>query len=74
MSRLTKKNRYSRNKKSIFNKTLKSSKNILHYDIAIPSYYRPDTLQKKTLKLLKYAGLPSNKITIFVANQQQKDI
>jgi len=40
--------------------------------IAIPSYNRVETLQKKTLALLKEYGIPKSKIYVFVANEEQK--
>lgn len=44
------------------------------YIIAIPSYNRPDLIQVKTLALLHRHNIPSNKITIFVANQEQLEL
>lgn len=44
------------------------------YIIAIPSYNRPDLIQVKTLALLHRHSIPANKITIFVANQEQLEL
>lgn len=44
------------------------------YIIAIPSYNRPELIQVKTLALLHRHGIPSSKITIFLANQEQYDL
>jgi hypothetical protein len=44
------------------------------YIIAIPSYNRPDLIQVKTLALLHRYKIPTNKIIIFVANQEQHDL
>ena len=44
------------------------------YQIAIPSYRRPDILKNKTIKLLQKHMIDSNIITIFVANQEEYDI
>jgi cellulose synthase/poly-beta-1,6-N-acetylglucosamine synthase-like glycosyltransferase len=42
------------------------------YEIAIPSYKRHETINEKTLATLKRYGIPSNKITVFVANKEQE--
>ncbi len=42
--------------------------------IVIPSYKREETVQKKTLATLKRYGIPADRITIFVANEEQKAI
>jgi hypothetical protein len=39
--------------------------------IAIPSYKRPETLQRKTLALLKREGFPAEAITVFVADEEE---
>jgi cellulose synthase/poly-beta-1,6-N-acetylglucosamine synthase-like glycosyltransferase len=44
------------------------------YEIAIPSYKRPETLRDKTLMVLKQYRIPANKITVFVANAEQKKL
>ena len=44
------------------------------YQIAIPSYQRPNILKKKTIKLLEKYNIDSNIITIFVANQEEYNI
>ena len=41
------------------------------FQIAIPSYKRPGTLVKKTLKMLSSAQVPQDIITIFVASQEE---
>lgn len=55
-------------------KTQKKQKNHFPYEIAIPSYDRPETLRDKTLTLLKAYRIPTEKITIFLANDEQLDI
>lgn len=42
--------------------------------MVIPSYNRVETLKTKTLKLLADYKIPAQKIHIFVANQEQKDL
>ena len=42
------------------------------YVIAIPSYKRVETLEKKTLTLLQKYKIPSDKIYIFVADEKEK--
>ena len=44
------------------------------YKIAIPSYKRPETLKKKTLKLLQLYKIKPNKIYIFVSDDEQRQI
>jgi len=44
------------------------------YEIAIPSYKRPETLRDKTLTILKAYRIPSEKITVFVANKEQEKL
>jgi hypothetical protein len=44
------------------------------YVVAIPSYLRHKELQNKTLNTLKRHGIYKDKIFIFVANQNEKDI
>jgi cellulose synthase/poly-beta-1,6-N-acetylglucosamine synthase-like glycosyltransferase len=44
------------------------------YEIAIPSYKRPETLREKTLAVLKQYKLPAEKITVFVADAEQKKL
>jgi cellulose synthase/poly-beta-1,6-N-acetylglucosamine synthase-like glycosyltransferase len=41
------------------------------YIVVIPSYKRENTIQTKTLATLKHYKIPANKITIFVANDEQ---
>ena len=43
------------------------------YQVAIPSYQRSKTIYKKTLTTLLNGKVNPNKITIFVANQQEKE-
>jgi hypothetical protein len=45
-----------------------------NWRIVIPSYKREETVQNKTLATLKHYGIPASKITIFVANQEQKAV
>jgi len=49
----------------------KSSNTSNSYIIAIPSYNRSKLIQIKTLALLKKHNIPPERITIFVANQEQ---
>ena len=44
----------------------------MDYVIAIPSYNRTHEITIKTLKSLKEGGIPSNKIHVFVANQEEE--
>lgn len=44
------------------------------YLIAIPSYNRPKEIRYKTLKYLKDCGIADDRITIFVATEEQKQI
>lgn len=44
---------------------------MIKYQIAIPSYQRPDMLVQKTLKTLKDHNIDPKIITVFVANQSQ---
>lgn len=44
---------------------------MLEYKIAIPSYKRPETIKKKTLKVLESHKINPDKITIFVADQDE---
>ena len=44
------------------------------YVIAIPSYKRHNTLNKKTLEVLKDYSIPQKKIHIFVANNEEKKL
>lgn len=43
----------------------------MNYEIAIPSYKRPETIKKKTLKVLDSYNIDPDKITIFVANEEE---
>jgi hypothetical protein len=42
------------------------------YEVAVPSYKRHETINEKTLATLKRYGIPSNKITVFVANKDEE--
>ena len=42
-----------------------------NFEIAIPSYDRPEIIKKKTLKLLNDFNVPKNKIRIFLRDDQQ---
>jgi hypothetical protein len=44
---------------------------MIDYQIAIPSYKRPETIKKKTLKVLESHNIDPKKITIFVADNQE---
>tara|TARA_R110000824_G_scaffold188578_1_gene369927 strand:+ start:1 stop:828 length:828 start_codon:yes stop_codon:yes gene_type:complete len=44
------------------------------YVVAIPSYKRADTLNKRTLALLQDYKIDKDRIFIFVANQEEKEI
>ena len=52
------------------NKTRKSKGD---YVIAIPSYKRQETLQSKTLQMLREQKIPSSKIFIFVADKEEEE-
>jgi hypothetical protein len=45
---------------------------MVSYEIAIPSYKRHNQIVSKTLKTLARQGVPANKITVFVANDDEK--
>ena len=42
--------------------------------IAIPSYKRQDQIVDKTLSTLKHYKIPPSKITVFVADKEEKKI
>jgi len=44
---------------------------MINYEIAIPSYKRPETIKKKTLKVLESYNIEPSKITIFVADENE---
>jgi len=46
---------------------------MIDYEIAIPSYKRPETIKKKTLKVLESHNIDPDKITVFVANEEEYD-
>ena len=46
----------------------------MEYIIAIPSYKREKEIQSKTLKYLKECGIEDDVITVFVANEEEKNI
>ena len=41
------------------------------YKIAIPSYKRPETIKKKTLKVLEGHNIDPSRITVFVADEEE---
>jgi hypothetical protein len=43
----------------------------MDYCIAIPSYKRPETIKKKTLRVLESYNIDSSRITIFVADEDE---
>ena len=45
---------------------------MIDYKIAIPSYKRSNTLKEKTVGLLEKYNIPSENVTIFVANEEEK--
>jgi hypothetical protein len=47
---------------------------MIDYKIAIPSYKRPETIKKKTLRVLEGHNIPPERITVFVANSEEFDI
>jgi hypothetical protein len=47
---------------------------MVDWTVVIPSYNRVDTLKAKTLKVLMDHKIPAEKIHIFVANEEQKDL
>lgn len=51
-------------------KTRKAKKT--EYIVAIPSYKRANTLKEKSLATLQHYGIPSSKIYIFVANEEEE--
>ena len=42
-------------------------------EIVIPSYHRSKVLKKKTLAFLEAEGFPKEQITIFVADEQERE-
>jgi hypothetical protein len=47
---------------------------MIDYSVAIPSYKRPETIKKKTLKVLEGHNIDPSKITVFVANDEEMDV
>lgn len=47
---------------------------MLDYQIAIPSYDRAETCQTKTLATLQSMGVNADRVTVFVADEAQKEI
>jgi hypothetical protein len=47
---------------------------MIDYKIAIPSYKRPETIKKKTLRVLREYNIDPEKINVFVANKEEYDI
>jgi hypothetical protein len=46
----------------------------MKFIVVIPSYKRSDSINKKTLKVLKKYNFPNNRTYIFVANQEEKEL
>ena len=46
---------------------------MIDYKIAIPSYHRTKTIQDKTLKFLEKHQINPDKVTIFVANEEEME-
>lgn len=46
----------------------------MDYQISIPSYKRPETINKKTLKLLYSYGIDFKRVTVFVADEEELEI
>jgi len=44
---------------------------MIDYKIAVPSYKRPETIQNKTLKVFEQHNIPPERVTIFVANEEE---
>ena len=44
----------------------------MDWEIAVPSYRRAQTLREKTASLLEKYKIPADRVTIFVANEQEK--
>jgi hypothetical protein len=44
---------------------------MIDYQIAIPSYKRPETIKRKTLSVFESYNIDPNKVTIFVANGEE---
>jgi len=44
------------------------------WEVAIPSYKRPEILRNKTLAVLKHYKIPPSKITVFVADKEQEKL
>ena len=69
------KNVIQNNKTEIYSSTsANKSYHLKDYIIVIPSYNRVNIIQSKTLSLLKRHNIESNKINIFVANEEQKQL
>lgn len=47
---------------------------MIDYEIAIPSYKRPETIKKKTLKVLESYNIDPKRITIFVADDVEYEL
>ena len=43
----------------------------MDYEIAIPSYKRPETIKKKTLRVLESYNIDASRITVFVADEDE---
>ena len=56
-------------------KELKQIKvDIIDYKIAIPSYKRPEVIKQKTLRVLNEYKIPKERITIFVADEEENQV
>jgi len=44
---------------------------MIDYQIAVPSYKRPVTIQNKTLKVFEQHNIPPERVTIWVANEEE---
>ena len=45
----------------------------MNYQIAIPTYGRADAIRKYTLKYLEQTDIPRERVTLFVASEQEKE-
>lgn len=46
----------------------------MHYEVAIPSYRRSKTIKEKTLAILTKHKIDPNRVTVFVANEEERSI
>ena len=47
---------------------------IIDYKIAIPSYKRPEVIKQKTLRVLSEYNIPKERISIFVADEEEYEV